>query len=155
MGQPVPTPELSHSWLKGFGGWLRPTFVRNDKDFHSGVVVVWEQTTWLLQALFPVVLLFRFHLEVPCPCYSSSTVYSSLILAKGLWRSYSLSKGLIFRQKDPSRRRILHQVFYCARVTANCSQYPKFLWHVVNGTTALLFRFELELKSARLVDYVK
>lgn len=94
----------------------------------------------------------QLYLEIPCPCFSSSTVYSSLILAKGMWGPYSLPKCLMLWQKDQSRGRILHPVFSCAIVTANCSQYPNFLWHVVNGRTALLFRFELELKCVRLVE---
>lgn len=43
MGQHVPTPEPSHIWLKGFGRWLRPTFVWKDKYFCNGVLVGWEQ----------------------------------------------------------------------------------------------------------------
>ena len=89
----------------------------------------------------------QLYLETPHPCFSSSTVYSALMLAKGSVENLQLFQRSHMQAEEAEQKgsssASLHSVFSHAIVTAICSQYPKFLWHVVKGRTAFLFSFEL------------
>lgn len=95
------------------------------------------------------------HLETPHPCFSSSAIYSALTLAKGTVENLQLFQrsNVQAEEAEPksSSSTSLHPASSSAIVTATCSWYPKSLWHVVNGRTAFLFSFELQLKNVRLV----
>lgn len=83
--------------LEGFGEWLRPTFAGKNRNCCFGVVLVVMVGSRLdglddFSGSVTYDVSLQLYLETPYPCFSSSAVYSALMLAKGIVENLQLFK---------------------------------------------------------------